>query len=124
MVAVLISMITTLLTSALCTCITPVVWKTLLPLCSTLLVTRAASTHIELHVTELASPARPLDLEHCLPISIHDGEPGINEGAVLLDVANGGTNRCLDLHLLQAAKAAPGITAIGTYQMDHLKHEE
>ena len=78
-------------------------------------------THIELHITELASPAWPLDLEDSLPVCIHEGEPGVDEGAVLLDVANSGASWRLDLHLLQAAEAAPGIAPVRTNQVDDLQ---
>ena len=82
---------------------------------------RSGAAHIELHITELAGPARSLDLEDSFPVSVHDGEPGIDKTAVLLDVANGSARRRLDLHFLQAAEAAPGIAPIGTYQVDHLQ---
>ena len=76
--------------------------------------------HLELHITPLASPARPLDLEDVLPISILDGEPRVDKGAVLDNIADGGARGRLDLHSLEAAEAAPGITPVGTHQVDHL----
>ena len=56
-------------------------------------------------------------------ISILDGVGGIDEGAVLLDVANGGAWWSLDLHLLKAAETAPANAPQGTYQVDHLPAE-
>lgn len=75
---------------------------------------------MKLHITELASPARALDLENSFPVSILDCEPWIYKSAVLLDVANSGANRGLDLHFLKAAEAAPGIAAIRPDKMDYL----
>ena len=80
--------------------------------------------HIELHITPLAGPARSLDLEDGLSVCIHDGEPRVDEGAVLLDEAHGCANGGLHLHLLQAAEAAPGVTPVWTDQVDDLQERE
>lgn len=77
-------------------------------------------THSELHITELAGPARSLDLEHSLSISILDREPRVDQGAILLDVADDGAIRSMHFHLLETAEAAPGTAAQWTHQMDHL----
>ena len=81
-------------------------------------------SYLELHITPLAGPARTLDLEDVFAISILDGVPGIDEGAVLLDVANGGARGRLDLHLLKAAETAPASAPQGTYYVDHLPAEQ
>lgn len=47
--------------------------------------------YLEFNVTPSAGPTWPLDLQHSLSISILDGEPWVDEGAVLLNEANGGT---------------------------------
>ncbi len=49
-------------------------------------------TYLELHLTALAVAARPLDLQDSVPAGVLDGEPGEDEGAVLLDGANGRSN--------------------------------
>ena len=78
--------------------------------------------YLKLHIKTPAHPEGSLDLQDRFPVSIEDGEPRVNEGAVLLDVANGGARGGLHLHLLQAAEAAPACTPQGTHQVDHL-HE-
>ena len=81
-------------------------------------------TYLKLDITPLASPAWPLDLEHCLPISIHDGEPGVDKGAVLLDVPDHGPRGTLHFNLLQTAEAAPSLAPQGTLDVDHLRRRE
>ena len=83
-------------------------------------LTNSILTHIEFHITELASPARSLDLQNGLSVSIHDGEPGVDKGAVLCDVANGISRRGLYLHFLQATEAAPTRAAKRTHQVNYL----
>ena len=78
-------------------------------------------TDLKFHITELASAARPLDLEHRVSFGVFDGEPRVDEGAVLLDEADGGPRRRLNLHLLQAAEATPGRAAEGSVDVNDLK---
>ena len=57
------------------------------------------SSNLKLHITARVT-AWSLELEQCFTIFILDGEPRVEEREVLLDVANGGTRRRLNLHLL------------------------
>ena len=81
-------------------------------------------THIKLHITEFAGPARPFDFEDCFSVCVHDGEPGVDESAILLDVAHSSSWGRLDLHLLQAAETAPGIASVGAHQVNDLDFKE
>ena len=79
--------------------------------------------NLKLHFTPLAGPAWSLDLEHCLPISILDRKPWVDEGAVLFDVTHHSPGWRLYLHLLQAAEAAPPLTAKGPLHVNHLGYK-
>ena len=76
--------------------------------------------YLEFNLTEFAGPAWPLDLEHSLSISILDGKPWVDEGAVLPDPPHSVPRRRLNLHLLQTTETAPSSTPIGTNKMDDL----
>lgn len=76
--------------------------------------------YLEFNITEFAGPAWSLNLEHGLSISIHDREPRVDEGAVLLDPSHSGARRRLHLHLLQTTETAPSSTPVGTNEVDDL----
>ena len=87
------------------------------------LIHLATPCHLELDVTPLAGPAGALDLQHCLSVGVLDGEPRVDEGAVLLHPADGSADGRLDLHLLQAAETAPVLATVGADKVDHLTTE-
>ncbi len=76
--------------------------------------------YLKLNVTPLAGPAGSFDGKNGFSVRILDGKPRIDEGALLLDPANSGTRRRLDLYFLETTEATPIVATKGPHKMNHL----
>ena len=72
-------------------------------------------TYLELRLTPLAGTAGPLDLQLGFSAGVLDGEPGVRQGDILVDVADDGARRGLHLDVLEAAEAQARGAAQGTF---------